>query len=332
MEVNGRIIVHFLNETYPDRAASFGQSLPMPSRLPPYDELNPRPTWEELGLTGLMIPMSLIDVQNEEGCSESMSKSFKFPYPWIALVKRGECNFVSKVRAMQKLGASAVIVGDNVASTFPLEMKSITNSSDILIPSVFVLNWEYLALKFYAFQLYQNSKTFIKVTMVRNDLWLYQDWSDILLGVMISSAAFITAGLSCFWVCRGSRHTVVDEEEAIAAPEELVDNLPIREYILDESQSDDPAVCAICLDEFQTKDLLRVLPCDHEFHKECIDPWLKKRSKFCPICKRDCCPNSLSCSDGSLGFGNTQRSFSSTQTEDEESPLMNLNHQKLLSS
>jgi putative N-acetylmannosamine-6-phosphate epimerase len=31
--------------------------------------------------------------------------------PWIALVVRGSCNFVQKVRAMQSSGAAAVVVG-----------------------------------------------------------------------------------------------------------------------------------------------------------------------------------------------------------------------------
>lgn len=31
---------------------------------------------------------------------------------WIALVKRGECSFITKIRTMQESGAIAVIVGD----------------------------------------------------------------------------------------------------------------------------------------------------------------------------------------------------------------------------
>ena len=32
---------------------------------------------------------------------------------WIALVKRGGCSFITKVRFMQKSGAIAVVVGDS---------------------------------------------------------------------------------------------------------------------------------------------------------------------------------------------------------------------------
>ncbi len=43
--------------------------------------------------------------------------------------------------------------------------------------------------------------------------------------------------------------------------------------------------CVICLDDFNNGDKLTVLPCGHEFHKQCISPWLLSRSTLCPICK-----------------------------------------------
>lgn len=43
--------------------------------------------------------------------------------------------------------------------------------------------------------------------------------------------------------------------------------------------------CAICLDTIV--DDLFVTKCNHNFHKKCIDGWLKK-SKSCPLCRQDC--------------------------------------------
>ncbi|KAG2216711.1 hypothetical protein INT45_005664 [Circinella minor] len=46
--------------------------------------------------------------------------------------------------------------------------------------------------------------------------------------------------------------------------------------------------CVICLDEFSSGDTVRKLPCGHEYHCECIDPWLTIKSASCPLCKHDC--------------------------------------------
>ncbi|GJJ77335.1 hypothetical protein EMPS_09694 [Entomortierella parvispora] len=44
--------------------------------------------------------------------------------------------------------------------------------------------------------------------------------------------------------------------------------------------------CSICLCEYEDQEDLRRLPCDHYFHKECVDEWLKLK-RTCPLCKRD---------------------------------------------
>uniref|UniRef100_A0A8C9MEA4 Ring finger protein 215 n=1 Tax=Serinus canaria TaxID=9135 RepID=A0A8C9MEA4_SERCA len=44
--------------------------------------------------------------------------------------------------------------------------------------------------------------------------------------------------------------------------------------------------CAVCLDQFHKSQWLRVLPCSHEFHRDCVDPWLLLQ-QTCPLCKRN---------------------------------------------
>ncbi|KAG0344307.1 E3 ubiquitin-protein ligase rnf38 [Podila humilis] len=44
--------------------------------------------------------------------------------------------------------------------------------------------------------------------------------------------------------------------------------------------------CVICLCEYEPEELLRQMPCQHLFHKECVDEWLKLK-RTCPLCKFD---------------------------------------------
>ncbi|GAB2225051.1 hypothetical protein Droror1_Dr00005833 [Drosera rotundifolia] len=65
----------------------------------------------------------------------------------------------------------------------------------------------------------------------------------------------------------------------------ILKSLPTATYapgVIDEGNISD---CAICLSDFSTGDLLRVLPqCGHVFHVKCIDTWLGCHSS-CPSCR-----------------------------------------------
>ena len=48
--------------------------------------------------------------------------------------------------------------------------------------------------------------------------------------------------------------------------------------------------CAVCLNEFQDHETLRLLPkCSHVFHSDCIDTWLASHVT-CPVCRADLVP------------------------------------------
>ncbi|XP_045605373.2 E3 ubiquitin-protein ligase ZNRF3 [Procambarus clarkii] len=47
--------------------------------------------------------------------------------------------------------------------------------------------------------------------------------------------------------------------------------------------SEGPEVCVVCLEEYRPHQELRVLPCKHEFHRACVDPWLLQH-RTCPLC------------------------------------------------
>ena len=45
--------------------------------------------------------------------------------------------------------------------------------------------------------------------------------------------------------------------------------------------------CYICWDRYARGDFVRKLPCKHNFHAHCIDPWLSERIKTCPTCRKE---------------------------------------------
>ena len=41
--------------------------------------------------------------------------------------------------------------------------------------------------------------------------------------------------------------------------------------------------CAVCQEQFQDGENVRRLPCNHQFHTACVDPWLHMHAR-CPLC------------------------------------------------
>eukprot|EP00756_Hemistasia_phaeocysticola_P012701 Hpha_TRINITY_DN15223_c4_g8::TRINITY_DN15223_c4_g8_i1::g.67181::m.67181 len=50
--------------------------------------------------------------------------------------------------------------------------------------------------------------------------------------------------------------------------------------------SEDNKKCPICLCEFEENQDVRMLPCMHLFHSDCVDRWLQS-NRLCPTCKTD---------------------------------------------
>lgn len=91
-------------------------------------------------------------------------------------------------------------------------------------------------------------------------------------------------------------------------PRSQLRKIPTRKY----RKGDPEETCAICLEDFKEPDKLRILPCKHGFyffnrknlflnfiayHCKCIDPWLTKNRRVCPVCKRRVGPRNVDSSD-----------------------------------
>lgn len=48
--------------------------------------------------------------------------------------------------------------------------------------------------------------------------------------------------------------------------------------------------CSICTEDFTKGEEVRVLPCNHKYHPDCVDPWLLNVSGTCPLCRIDLRP------------------------------------------
>ncbi|KAK9873623.1 hypothetical protein WA026_023408 [Henosepilachna vigintioctopunctata] len=73
----------------------------------------------------------------------------------------------------------------------------------------------------------------------------------------------------------------------LAKPRGLIDIGLLYSYQFekDKHQSDQMS-CVVCMCEFEDSQLLRVLPCFHEYHAECIDKWFMSHTT-CPICREN---------------------------------------------
>ena len=75
------------------------------------------------------------------------------------------------------------------------------------------------------------------------------------------------------------------EDESIFNPsiqltKQKIDTLPRRTF----GRREPVKKCTICISEYEEGDNIRTLPCFHEYHVQCIDPWLLDNST-CPICR-----------------------------------------------
>lgn len=87
----------------------------------------------------------------------------------------------------------------------------------------------------------------------------------------------------------------LDEESSTSphprrgAEQVQIDRLPLhtvtpREVADNATLPGGAPTCNICLGPYEANEEVRTVPCMHQFHKHCIDTWLRDRA-VCPVCK-----------------------------------------------
>ncbi|XP_035494672.1 RING finger protein 215 [Scophthalmus maximus] len=117
--------------------------------------------------------------------------------------------------------------------------------------------------------------------------YLQQLWDTVLLVALILSTGVI---VQARWQNQDQQRN--DDLELLPKQDVLKTMLSLKTKTYrqpkpwcDPSQPAETDNCAVCLEAFNNNQCLRVLPCLHEYHRECVDPWLLLQHT-CPLCKR----------------------------------------------
>jgi len=108
--------------------------------------------------------------------------------------------------------------------------------------------------------------------------------SKLTASIMLLVATRAVAALMVFRMLFSENGREGDEgaPKVMAATPSQIAELPVVRFEAD-NRSEPGATCSICLCEYEDGALLRKLPCNHHFHRRCVDKWLQ-RSKRCPLC------------------------------------------------
>ncbi|KAL8960284.1 MAG: hypothetical protein Q9193_002990 [Seirophora villosa] len=93
----------------------------------------------------------------------------------------------------------------------------------------------------------------------------------------------------------GSSDVVVTEQSSEGDNRPQPTNDPMH-------NADNGLACSVCTDDFAKGQDVRVLPCNHKFHPECIDPWLLNVSGTCPLCRVDLRPTATNDEDPEASY------------------------------
>ncbi|XP_070538470.1 E3 ubiquitin-protein ligase RNF13-like [Ptychodera flava] len=221
------------------------------------------------GMTGL-----LVEAEPIHGCKEIAPPPKNMTLPFFVIMQRSGCDFDLMVLNAQKGGYRAAIV-HNVNSNNIFPMNPNKYGKQVEIPSVFV--GENTGLELRERYTYQKGFTVTLTPDFTIPLNYYLLPFAIIVGI-----CFVL--MVIFMIAKFIRDRRRLRRSRLSR--EHLKKLPTQKF----KKGDVYDVCAICLDEYEDGEKLRILPCSHAYHCKCVDPWLTGNKRTCPVCKRKVIP------------------------------------------
>ncbi|XVF59787.1 hypothetical protein PTKIN_Ptkin07bG0304100 [Pterospermum kingtungense] len=194
----------------------------------------------------------------------------------FALIIRGDCSFEEKIRNAQSRGFSAAIVYDDRDGGNLVYMM--VNPKGIEVLAVFVSKSSGEFFKEHA----KGEKGECCIyPLLNRRAWTV--FAICFLSLVVIAAFLVIAFIAPRSLSNWRRRNLVKSVDS-----KTVEALPRITFSSARlSQCSTGETCAICLEDYRDGEILKVLPCQHDFHSNCVESWLTKWGTFCPVCKLD---------------------------------------------
>uniref|UniRef100_A0A8C6YY74 Ring finger protein 128 n=1 Tax=Nothoprocta perdicaria TaxID=30464 RepID=A0A8C6YY74_NOTPE len=202
---------------------------------------------------------------------------------WLALIQRGGgCTFAEKIRLAAARGAAGAVIYNYPEYGFPFSLAGAGSIVAIMIGN----------LK--GTEILRRIESGMKVTMVievgKKHGPLMNHYSIFFVSVSFFIVTAATVGYFIFYSARRFRITRAQsrkQRRLKAEAKKAIGQLQLRTLKQgDKETGPDGDSCAVCIELYKPNEVVRILTCNHLFHKNCIDPWLLEH-RTCPMCKCD---------------------------------------------
>ncbi|KAF7474153.1 E3 ubiquitin-protein ligase RNF128 isoform X2 [Marmota monax] len=205
--------------------------------------------------------------------------------PWIALIERGNCSYSEKIQTAGRRNADAVVIYNAPETGNQRIQMGNFGAGDIV--AIMIGNLK-------GTKILQSIQKGIQVTMVIEVGKKHGPWVNHYSIFFVSVSFFIitaaTVGYFIFYSARRLRNARAQsrkQRQLKADAKKAIGRLQLRTLKQgDKEIGPDGDSCAVCIELYKPNDLVRILTCNHIFHKTCVDPWLLEH-RTCPMCKCD---------------------------------------------